>query len=84
MTSHKNLARERGNKYNLQMFKIISFNPPLVSIFYHQIKLKKREKRKKEENKRSRTMHFNSTSIDLSVRDILKIWASHLRKKVAD
>ena len=50
MTSHKNLARERGNKYNLQMFKIISFAPPLVSIFYHQIELKKK-KRKKERRK---------------------------------
>lgn len=52
------------------MFEIISFDPPSVFIFYHQLKVKKKKKRKKEGNKRSRTMHFNSTSIDLSVRDI--------------
>lgn len=63
------------------MFEIISFDAPSVFIFYHQLKVKKKKKRKKEGNKRSRTMHFNSTSIDLSVRDI---WVLQLRKKVAD
>lgn len=57
------------------------FDFPLVSIFYHQIKLKKKEK-KKERKKKTKGVEL-CISI-LSVRDILKIWASHLRNKVAD
>ena len=49
------------------------FDFPLVSIFYHQIKLKKKreEKRKKERKKKTKGVEL-CISI-LSVRDILKI-----------
>lgn len=70
MTSRKNLARERGDKYNLQ---ILCFDLPLVSmIFYHQIKLKKKEERKKKERKK-KTKGVELCISILSVRDILKI-----------
>lgn len=52
-------------------------------IFYHQIKLKKKEERKKKERKK-KTKGVELCISILSVRDILKIWASHLRNKVAE
>ena len=47
-------------------------------IFYHQIKLEKKEERKKKAKGVELCISI------LPVRDILKIWVSHLRNKVAD